>query len=301
MPKKQKLIDGYVQISRPKIIISEDDRHLVQAAISGMSLHQIINSDLIKTLFAKNGWKLPSSQTTLKDRLLAITKQIKSLMKQEIKDLKSEGKFFSVCLDEWTSISNVRFMNVYLTFIDGSYNLGLQELSGHLTSETLINSLSIKLNDFGLELSEIIGITSDGASVMLKLQKYTNCFSQICLAHGIHLSIKDSLISKNTEASSILMQSSSDDEESVTEQNIYHPNYKLSITKMMKVINKFSHSGLLVNKLNEYRSSAGKKCLKIITHSKIRWNSLFRAIERFLILWPEIQKVFIDISVIGLL
>ncbi|MEN2498602.1 MAG: hypothetical protein MHMPM18_005230 [Marteilia pararefringens] len=188
-------------------------------------------------------------------------------------------------------------MNVYLTFHGGFYNLGLQELTGSLTSEALMNFLSIKLDDFDLDINDIIGITSDGASVMLKLQKSVNCFSQVCLAHGIHLSVKDSLISDNKEAEFLTLQSSSDDEdESVTEKDIYNSEYNDCVTKMMKVINRFSHSGLLVDKLRHYIETAEKKPLKIITHTKTRWNSLYLAIERFLILWPEIQKVFIDIS-----
>ena len=189
-------------------------------------------------------------------------------------------------------------MNVSLTGNDLCINLELKELNGSLTAENLRQFLVEKLAEFDISLGDIIGLTTDGASVMQKLQSSVDCFSQICLAHGIHLSVKDALISSSTHAQQALQDFSTEDEEEISEKDIYNPDYNMVITKMMKVDNKFHHSALLEDKLANYQVSAGKSPKKIVTHIKTRWNSLYHAIKRFLEVYPEIQKVFIDIVLI---
>ena len=59
--------------------------------------------------------------------------------------------------------------------------------------------VEIRLRDFELSFSEIIGCTTDGAAVMVKFGKLIPSYHQLCYNHGIHLSILDVLYKKSVE------------------------------------------------------------------------------------------------------
>lgn len=47
-----------------------------------------------------------------------------------------------------------------------------------------------RLKSFGINLeTEVIAMTTDGASVMVKIGKLVPCFKQLCFAHGIQLAV----------------------------------------------------------------------------------------------------------------
>ena len=265
-----------------------------QASIDGNSLNQIVSSQTNRELFAKNGWKIPQSPQTLKTMIIKWIEKVKELIKEDLTAAKVNGNFFSISIDEWTSVANIRYMNVFLTLPDKSYNLGVIELKGSMTAENLKYHLEKKLEEFCLELNSLVGITSDGASVMLKLQSSCQCLTQICIAHGFHLSVKDTLLSDDR----LEFQTESDCCEDDDDDNgiMYITKYNDAIKKMTKIINTFSHSALLQEKLKEYRESEGKSKLQFIKAVKTRWNSLYLAIERFIILHPQVMKISIDIQ-----
>ena len=298
MSKRQKTISEFGSKSDSRIFLSKPNKYLILAVAEGESLHQVLNSALTKMAFEQNNWVLPS-QNTLRQIILDFSTQLKNVIKDDFKELKQAVKFFSIAIDEWTSISGKSFMNIYLTHADDSFNLGLQELTGSLTADNLINFMQLKLDEFGLKLKEIVGITCDGASVMLSLQSKVNCITQICLAHGIHLSVKDTLVSQ--EKSLLLNNDDSDLEEDNSRaiENFYDIRYVDCINSMMKIINSFSHSRTLQEKLNFYRTSEGLKTKRFVKHSKIRWNSLYLSIDSFLELFPQVNKVYIDTKSTG--
>jgi hypothetical protein len=78
-----------------------------------------------------------------------------------------------------------------------SWNLGLVRVRRSLRAESCIELIEKRLEIFGLNLHEDIEcIATDGASVMVKMEKLLSCEQQLCLAHGINLGVMDVLYKK---------------------------------------------------------------------------------------------------------
>lgn len=73
--------------------------------------------------------------------------------------------------------------------MDTMWNLGLVRVQGSLPAEKCVDIIYKKLMDFKLNMNDIVSVTTDGASVMVKLGKIINAEHQLCLAHGTQLAI----------------------------------------------------------------------------------------------------------------
>ena len=109
--------------------------------------------------------------------------------KEVTKDLSlqySEGRRFTLITDEWSASNGPRYVNIILKS-ESTTNLGLVRVLGSLTSSAIVTILSNKLKQFHVDLKNIVAITSDGCSTMVKVGKDLlashGVFQQICLAH----------------------------------------------------------------------------------------------------------------------
>lgn len=110
----------------------------------------------------------------------------------EISEFRRQNYKFSLTCDEWTSNRSRRYLNINLhAHIDERnefWNLGLMRIFGSMTSEDLVNELNQKLVGFQLILDDdIVALSSDGASVMVKVGVIITAEHQLCYLHGIHL------------------------------------------------------------------------------------------------------------------
>ncbi|KAL4705474.1 hypothetical protein ACJJTC_017334, partial [Scirpophaga incertulas] len=70
-----------------------------------------------------------------------------------------------------------------------------------MSSESCVQLLKEKLSEFNLSLdNDIVGITTDGASVMNKVGRLIEPLQQLCYAHGVQLGIVDVIYKKNVES-----------------------------------------------------------------------------------------------------
>ena len=70
-------------------------------------------------------------------------------------------------------------------------------IKGPITAECCLDLIKKRLKDFGLTLQEhIVGIVTDGASVMIKTGRLSSIIHQICHSHGLHLAVCDVLYKK---------------------------------------------------------------------------------------------------------
>lgn len=74
------------------------------------------------------------------------------------------------------------------------WNIGLVRAYGSVPAEKCLSLVEEKLKDFNLDISkDIVGVTTDGASVMIKLGKTIEAEHQQRMARCMNLAITDVL------------------------------------------------------------------------------------------------------------
>ncbi|GBL94938.1 putative RNA-binding protein 19 [Araneus ventricosus] len=198
-------------------------------------------------------------------------------------------------------------------------NLQSSKLDGH--------ALELKFANRDLNFSldsdtDIIGVTTDGASVMIKVGKLMSCYHQLCFAHGLQLAMVDILYKKNIEKEEehqeiTSNESDTDDEDmndtheeqgvtvtATTDPRHLHltraeviPRYYDLLQKVRKVMKLFKRSPTKYDMyLQKYVKEDTGKELSLILDCCTCWNSLLAMIERFHKLKVCIDKALIDIG-----
>lgn len=113
--------------------------------------------------------------------------------------------------------------------------------------------LKQRLTDFNVSFDDIVGLTTDGASVMLKMGRTLPFYHQLCYAHGLQLAILDVLYKKDRKEVVLIPEEvfdsdSEDDDDSFTVEHenmrveITNSTYKQVICKVRKVVKLFKKS-----------------------------------------------------------
>ena len=95
-------------------------------------------------------------------------------------------------------------MNINVHDVNEHCSLGMIRVSHSLNYSRIIEMVSKRLEEFGLDFKvHIVGYMTDGASVMAKFGKEITSFSyrQQCIAHCIHLAVCDILYCKVNKSS----------------------------------------------------------------------------------------------------
>jgi hypothetical protein len=159
----------------------------------GFNLSLFYTSSDLRRLFAKSGFQLPTSPNTIRSMVTNFANTIEVDFIIEFANLKEKGQRFSLSFDEWTSQKNHRYINLNVHHIETHFNLGLIRIHGSCTAEHCIELVLKQLKKFE---TDIIGITTDGASVMVKVGRLLPCYQQLCFAHGLQLAVIDVLYKK---------------------------------------------------------------------------------------------------------
>jgi hypothetical protein len=164
----------------------------------GMPFHVFASSPDLRRLMASSGYELPRSPNAIRALVMGHAGEIRMLVIHELKKLKSENQRFSLTFDEWTSNQNRRYMVINVHRNGRQFwSLGLVRVHGSMPAERCVQLIRNKLDSFGLDLDfDIVGICTDGASVMCKVGKLVSREHQLCYAHGIHLAVQDVLYMK---------------------------------------------------------------------------------------------------------
>ena len=202
-------------------------------------------------------------------------------------------------MDEWTSCSNLRFMNVSLFTPTNEYwNLSLVQITGSATAEYLLELLQNKLLEFGIVLKkDVVSITSDGAKVMVKIQRISPVSHQLCYAHAIQLAVTDSLYKKKKSSKPKEQEENCEDDEevdtgifidkespaSIEKVEMINKSIDESIDKIRKLATFFKRSAYNNEKLQNFVKSIllSKTDLPLKIDCPTRWNSLFFMMDRF--------------------
>ena len=312
----------------PKMIKKKDNYFKEQATSLGLVLARMSSCDGVPfAVFCKSidlrvaiesmGLKerLPNSNSSIRKIVVEYSRKIRTWQIQNIQNHKIAGEKFCLIFDEWTSTRNRRYLNIVLKsqaslFLD----VGFIRIKGSFTSEMGLNLIQERLISYGLSLKQdIIAIVTDGCSVMTKMGKLSPTEQQLCLAHGIHLSVMDVLypISKKNEHDFFEIENEDEDEynddddaeegnleilNNLIENDVSNENLLPIICKVRKIVKLFRKSPLKNETLQRHVLSDYKREYKLILDSKTRWSSLLFMVERFNKLKNCILKALIDLN-----
>lgn len=167
--------DEIVKSSVPKITryFSNDKQNMAffvsrMAALDGIPYQKFCTSvDLRAYLATKESKPVPISPHTFKKMVIDFGSEVCSDTVKKLQKVKSNA--ISITLDEWTSSAFKRYMNINVHF-DGQYiNLGLNRIKGSLPTIKCVELVKEVLISHEIKIEEVVGITSDGASVMVAM------------------------------------------------------------------------------------------------------------------------------------
>ena len=93
--------------------------------------------------------------------------------------MKEGGEQFGLTFDKWTG-GNKRYLTVHLC---GSefINLGMIRVWSSQKADTLLKLVTLRMEEYDLTWDDIVAITTDGASIMIKLGRLVPCEHIVCL------------------------------------------------------------------------------------------------------------------------
>ncbi|KAL3859294.1 hypothetical protein ACJMK2_009519, partial [Sinanodonta woodiana] len=115
------------------------------------------------------------------------------------RELLKKGAKFSLSVDEYTSLRNRRYfgINLHENINRKTIKTVLVRILGSCSALDMIEIVKNHVKDFGLSFDhDIIGLTLDGASVNKKFIRHVQSIGHLCLNHGIHLGVCDTLYPK---------------------------------------------------------------------------------------------------------
>lgn len=281
--------------------------------------YTIVNSEFIRNSFQILNTDLPKYP----DKVMDLMHQYYEVARKEtgeiLRTMKQKGNRFSITMDEWTSCHNRRYLNVNVHANDGKmFNLGLIRIIMKGDADTLKELMIQKLNEFELRENDIIGATTDAASVMCKLGRLMRSEHQQCYNHGIHLAVLDVL---TVHASQIDTESDDDDNNDVDldsieldedtnecdqsalglpelaeEASVIKPNISFALNQVRKIVRMFRRSPVKNAVLQKYIKEKYRHELSLLLDVSTRWNSQEIMLNRFLDVYDCIKLALVELK-----
>ena len=169
------------------------------AAIDRIPFKTIADSKYIIPGLKAMGLKVPVTRQYIQRAVMDYANEMQENLKKIIAQRLSNGERFSISFDEYTSITNKRYLCLNLHGEKHDViSLGMIGIAGSLPAEEALKLIDARLALYGLNRKRhILGATTDGASMMKKLVRLMEIEHQLCHAHGTHLAVCD-LIYKKT-------------------------------------------------------------------------------------------------------
>lgn len=193
--REKRKIDAYFTVKKKKEL---DEVVATMIAKDGLTFRVFETSSELRESLQARGYLLPKTAKTFKSMTIKYSKKIRQNQKKVIKELVAKGERFCVTFDEWTSLRNIRYINLILHGRNSEiWNLGMIRIRRKLSSERCLSYVSKRLKEFDLSMTDhIVCIFTDGTSVMTKIAKIGPAYQQLCFAHGIQLAVIDVLYKK---------------------------------------------------------------------------------------------------------
>ncbi|XP_033229761.1 zinc finger BED domain-containing protein RICESLEEPER 3-like [Belonocnema kinseyi] len=188
-----------------------------------------------------------------------------------------------------------------------------------MTTRAYLGITAHYLDDWGLDIANVKAIVTDNKpNVVGACKQAVSAQKHIsCLAHNLNLAVTDALglyktnnqIDQEEVPLPLPVFEDSEDEEDqiilgvdVEDRGLDDdlPSFKRVVSKIKKIVNFFRKSEraseeLKLLRMTEWRK-AEKECLRLIQEVRIRWNSVYAMLDRFLLLCELVQRVLAKIT-----
>lgn len=289
-------------------------------ATKGISFNVIATSETLRTLFAVYGHEIPLSPNTIRDIVLKEAKVVIERLISIFAEMKKRGVRFGLSNDEWTSTAGKRYANLCVHAEGKSFCLGLKRCLGSIPSEKCNKLIIDELRVYGLDEKDIIGITTDGAKVMIKMGRESPFIHQQCIAHGLHLAVTDVLYQKrpivleaapNNELRNLneeeeIIQPEEDEMpheegfamELVAEEEEINEEFNLKslIEKVRQVVYTFKGHPARIIYLHKHAMEDQGQELGLLADCKTRWSSTHDMLERVMRIKGSVAKALVDVK-----
>ena len=169
-------------IELPDYCKTEGEWLVLMLVQDGFNFHQIANSLFVKAAFHYMKLQHYISHKGVRAKAFEQIGLWKNEVKADIRASKEAGVRYAAMFDEWTSISTKRYMNICLSSSkQTTIGLGMVRCIGSITSGRTIEMVKDRLAEYGIEIPELVGVSSDGANVMKRTGLDMNIPHQMCL------------------------------------------------------------------------------------------------------------------------
>ena len=151
----------------------------------GISFNVIKKSRFLKAAFFHMGLAGYNSHNTIRNTAYKYLDTCKDRVRADIKANTAAGIKYGVVADEWSSINSRQYMNVCIATADSTVGLGLVRCKGSITAEKTVELIEKRIQMYGLNIEDLVGFCSDGASVMKKAGRQMNIPHQLCLGKNV--------------------------------------------------------------------------------------------------------------------
>lgn len=151
---QQQSIANFVKIEKHSL--SADLAELV--AKDGIAINQISNSNVLARLMRKSDLELPKSQTTIAKLVHEEAERIREEVSQAIVKMKEKEKHkkFSISVDEATTRSRYRILNIELYCGLENFNLGMILVPKTCPSDTMVELTDERLKRFKVDRKDLL-------------------------------------------------------------------------------------------------------------------------------------------------
>ena len=164
--------------------------------MSSLSIPEYLNYSFQKYPFApdpKSGRRRPwpACHKTVRKYVYEFSDTTRDQMIKKLKCCMDSGERISLTMDEWSSGSNRKFLNVNAHRTSDFECFGLARAKGSCSAPKLLKVLEDHLATFDVFLKDVVCLTTDGASIMDGIGRLIPCLHLKCQAHACNLAICD--------------------------------------------------------------------------------------------------------------
>ncbi|KAK3929562.1 E3 SUMO-protein ligase ZBED1 [Frankliniella fusca] len=210
----------------------------------------------------------------------------------------AEAEGLSLACDLWT---HKETMNAYLGNDFECVEIGARPMPEKKTIENLRVALREICAEWRIDYDRVCAVVTDGGANIKGAvrDEFAGVKHISCVAHRLNMIGHSALHFKVPKLPSEVEPENALREEDIADSLDATTDITLLIQKVKKIVRFFRSSDVATQKLKDQQQHDGKEphqCLKLVQQVRIRWNSAFYMIDRFLLLSDQVTAVLFKLA-----